>query len=125
MPCLHSSGLLAGSSDERVQDALDTLASWDRRVEADSAGGAIFEIFFTYWCAAVARQRFPEEAAPLLEGALSGLAVALLAGDEHGWFRSGGRAEAAEEALRTTLDELGGRMGPDPSKWTWGDPAPD
>ena len=113
--------LLAGSLDERVKDALEALASWDRRVDAGSAAGAVFEIFFPRWCSAVATQRFPEEAAPLLAGALSGLAVALLAEDEHGWFGSGGRAEAAEEALRATLDELEERMGPDPSQWSWGE----
>ncbi len=112
--------LLEGSTDERVREALAALDSWDRRMEAGSAAAAIFEIFFLHWSRAVAGQRFPDEAVPMLSGALAGLAVALLARDERGWFGSGGRAAAAERALRAALDELGERMGPDASGWSWG-----
>ena len=113
--------LLAGSSDERVKEALGILKSWDRRVEPDSAGAAIFEIFFTHWTSAVARKRFPEAAASLLSGAVFGLSVSLLADDERGWFGSDDRAQAAEDALMATLDEFDERMGPDMSAWSWGE----
>lgn len=113
--------LLSSTADKRVKEALRFLDSWDRRMETDSAGAAIFEIFFTNWGYAVARQRFPEEAVALLSAATSGLSVALLSGDNHGWFAADDRALAAEDAMRKALDRLEDRLGPDMSAWTWGE----
>ena len=113
--------LLEGSTDPRVRHATELLASWDRRMEAESAGAALFEAFFLQWSSAVARRRFPGEAAPLLAGALSGLAVALLAGDPHRWFGDEDVAATAERALLEALDQLEERLGPDMGLWRWGE----
>ena len=46
--------LLHDSDDPRIVEALVILASWDRRMEPDSIGASIFELFFDAWVREVA-----------------------------------------------------------------------
>ncbi len=112
--------LLEGVPDERVRRAALSLRTWNCRMEPQEVGAALFELFFGRWCQAVAQERFPPAQAGLVAGALSGLALALLAEDRSGWFIRGDRTEAAVDAFRRVLDDLEARCGPDMPQWTWG-----
>ena len=118
MPALLQ--VLAESGDSRIQAAAGHLAAWDCRMETDRIGATIFDVFFGHWSQRVAAERFPEETAALVAGAVAGLATALLAGDEGGWFADGQREAAIVAAMEAALDELTGRLGPDMTEWGWG-----
>jgi penicillin amidase len=100
--------------------AIVQLEAWDCRMEPDRTGAAIFAVFFPRFCQAVVGERFEPKPAELLAGAVAGLASALLVEDRVGWFAEGRRDEALARAFRETLEELTGRLGPDPATWTWG-----
>lgn len=102
------------------EEAVEELRGWDGRMETDSAGASIFETFFTHWSRAVAGERFPEDQAELVSGAIGGLASQLLREDPVGWFEHQPRRSAVVRAWRAGLAELSRRMGPEVSSWTWG-----
>ena len=90
--------LLGGDEDPRLRRAVALLGEWDYRAEADSAPAALFNVFFARWCERVAAERLPSGMAGFAAAGAGGLAAALLAGDEVGWFapepgarRRGGR----------------------------------
>ena len=112
--------LLHGVTDARVLKAVGYLESWDRRMEPDSVGASIFELFFPHWADEVTAERFEGDATPLLAGAISGLATEILSVDRHGWFAAGSRVGAALKAVNATLDDLTERLGDDMAAWTWG-----
>jgi penicillin amidase len=116
----HLVALLAGDGDAGVRQAVATLEAWDYRLETGGSAGALFNVFFAHWCRAVAAERLPAGVAELAAANAGGLAAALLAGDEAGWFGRRERREAARSALRAALDELTARLGPDRSGWAWG-----
>jgi penicillin amidase len=112
--------LLKDADDPKTVEALVILGAWDRRMEPDSVGASIFELFFDAWVREVAGARFDGDAVALLASATSGLSTELLSVDRHGWFLNGDRAKAAGRAMTTTLDALSKRLGPDMSSWQWG-----
>jgi penicillin amidase len=112
--------LLALAQDDRLRAALDTLDAWNRRMDPGEAGAAIFELFFNRWCEVVAEARFAPAIAPLMAGAVGGLALSLLAADDAGWFGRAAREDAAAEAMRRALDVLESQLGADVATWTWG-----
>ena len=118
MPALLQ--VLAGSEEPRIQETAGHLAGWDCRMETDRIGATIFDVFFGHWSQRVAAERFPDEMAALVAGAVAGLATALLTGDECGWFVDGQRAAAIVAAMEAALDELTDRLGPDMTDWGWG-----
>ena len=118
MPALLQ--VFASSSDPRIQAAAGQLAAWDCRMETDRIGATIFDVFFGHWSQRVAAERFPVETAALVAGAVAGLATALLAADECGWFADGQREPAIVAAMAAALEELTGRLGPDMTEWGWG-----
>ena len=80
----------------------------------------IFDVFFGHWSQRVAAERFPDDTAALVAGAVAGLATSLLAADEAGWFADDQREPAIVAALAAALDELTGRLGLDMTEWRWG-----
>ncbi len=111
--------VLDQDEDPRVARALAILRDWDCRVETDAVGPSLFNVFFAEWTNAVARERFRGEAELLAEGA-AGLAASLLADDPAGWFEPEKREPAIRQAFRAALEFLTARLGPDPTRWTWG-----
>jgi penicillin G amidase len=101
--------------------ALEQLRNWNCRMEPESAAAAVFDVFFTHWCQAVAGERFSGEAASLVAAGAGGLAASLLRGDEAGWFASGRRQAAIRQAFAAALDTLTTRLGPSIDRWQWGD----
>ena len=112
--------VLSASDDPRVRKAAVHLEAWDHDMEPDAVGASIFEVFFNAWQRRVAEERFEGELVGALAGACGGVAAALLHGNEAGWFHRSGREEAIVEAMRSTLDDLESRLGPDMSGWQWG-----
>ena len=110
--------LLQGEIDPRVKRAITILKEWDCRIDAGSAGAAIFNVFFAHWCKAVMRERIPDQADFMAANA-GGLALRLLSSDPQGWFQRD-RAAVARETINRALDELTSRLGPDTATWSWG-----
>lgn len=112
--------LLRSCTDARVPEALAHLEAWDARVEAESVGAALFNVFFWQWCRTVAQERFEGEAAELMATAAWGLAAALLHEDALGWFYRRTRDQAVHQAFVAALDQLSSRLGPEVRSWNWG-----
>ena len=117
----HLLAVLSSADDELVRQAASLLEEWDRRMEPDSAGAAIFEAFFARWTQCVGAKRFEAEDVAEMAGAMGGLSAELLSMDRHGWFQDGDREAEIVATLRQVLDDLSGRLGDDMSQWTWGD----
>jgi penicillin amidase len=111
---------LETTADVRIRRAADVLQTWDHRMAPDSAGAAIFDLFFRHWMYIVAAERFADDLAPHMAEVVAGLALALLVEDAPGWFVSGNRIQKVIAAFDQALDELAERLGPDLSQWTWG-----
>jgi penicillin amidase len=110
--------LLADVQEARLRQAVNLLKEWDYRMEPGSVAASIFNLFFGYWSKEVVLERLPRDVAAFAAANAGGLALALLAVDDCGWFKRT-RREAARTALAATLDELTSRLGPDMSSWTW------
>ncbi len=111
---------LSASTDPRVRKALAHLDVWDGHMTTDSVAASIFEVFFTQWSRLAAAERFDEEQVLFVEGTMGGLASALLEEDSAGWFESGDRIAAIEEAFIDALDQITAQHGPDIFDWRWG-----
>jgi penicillin amidase len=119
--CLpHLLRALVPHREARRAEAAGYLEEWDCRIEVDSVGAALFDVFFAHWARAVVRQHFDGEAAALLADGAGGLAAALLAADPAGWFPPGLREQAVLAALDSALDYLTRRLGANMAGWTWG-----
>jgi len=112
--------VLATNTDKRTQEAVDHLRKWDCRMEPDRIGASIFDVFFSHWTRAVARERFDGDVAGFLSGGVNGLSAAILAEDTVGWFAKGRRETAILDAFKAGLQYLVERLGPDMSQWQWG-----
>lgn len=112
--------VIAGYSDTRFEEAARRLAAWDCRMETDRIGATIFDVFFSHWSQRVAAERFPDDTATLVSGSIAGLALSLLSNDQCGWFPKEQREVAIITALSTALSEIAHRLGPDISRWSWG-----
>ncbi|HEV3343696.1 MAG TPA: penicillin acylase family protein [Pirellulales bacterium] len=99
--------------------AVEELRRWNCRMEPGSGAAAIFDVFFTHWCQAVAKERFAGEAASLVAAAAGGLAASLLRADEAGWFAPGRREAAVHQAFAAALETLAARLGPSLDRWQW------
>ncbi len=112
--------LLQSETDDRIREAIQYLADWDCRVQADSVAATLFNLFFKHWCRTVTAERFPAELLDFVAPNANGLATRLLAEDDLGWFHQRDREEAIRGALVSALDDLTQRFGPEMSEWTWG-----
>jgi penicillin amidase len=112
--------VLGTLEDEMSRQAIDHLQQWDCRMEPDRVGATIFETFFHRWCAAVAAERFSSDLAELAAGAIGGLALNLLSGDDVGWFTRSERLASIRDVFLANLSVLSKRLGPDMDRWQWG-----
>lgn len=104
------------SADPEVARALALLKAWDAHEALDSPAAAIYEAWAgKHLGPAVTAAATPPEARALIgTGAPDPLFL---------WLE--GRPRAARDpillaSLRTTIDELKGRLGPDMTTWSWG-----
>jgi penicillin G amidase len=125
IPARRLGQLLAGltAGDEATAKALALLAGWDHALTADSAAGALFEVWWSrhlkkaLWNAIVA----PDLHALMVPGDVDGTLAVLEAPDD----RFGADPAAARNAI--LLSSLGAAyadmvqlLGPDPAGWAWG-----
>ncbi|CAN5726186.1 penicillin acylase family protein [soil metagenome] len=112
---------LANAQDAAFDEAASILRTWDHQLTVDSAGAAIFYVFFWRWHQHVVRKQFPENLVPLVQDGGWGLSSALLHQNETGWFDSDAeRIDTIRASMREALDWLGERLGADPRSWQWG-----
>lgn len=105
--------------------AVDLLLGWDGALHADSAAGALSEIWFTHHVKPALFRLFVPVAAlrPLMEpGDVEGLLHALENPDPR-YF--GAAPEAARDrllaaTLLAAFQDAAARLGPDPASWQWG-----
>lgn len=112
--------VLAHERDAEINRAATYLREWNRRVEVDSIGATLFDVFFTHWERTVAAERFTDATMDAIRGAIGGLANRLLTADPNRWFMNGDRTEKIVSAFRQTLATLRDRLGNDMSEWQWG-----
>lgn len=116
--------------DERQKRALALLAEWDLRLEPDSPGAALYEVWCHRVAEAVLRPRLGEELYAHYYAHRQSSNVFhyevlpnLLAYPSARWFGrdgAGARDELLRRALDEALDELAQRLGEDVAGWEWG-----
>jgi len=124
-PALRGVALLRGltSPDPQVERAIRLLEAWDGREAVDSAAAAIAEVWLNkHLVPHILAKTTAEAAAKLVAfGSVYAVTTYLQSPDA----ALGDDPEAARDALllsslRTALDELAERLGPDMSAWRWG-----
>ncbi len=117
--------LLTGltSSDPEVEEALRLLRAWDGHEGVDSAAAAIAEVWLSKHLGPQVAARVTNSAAAEVIGFGSPYAVTTYLqspgaalGDDPGSARDA----LLLASLRSALDELVERLGPDPAAWRWG-----
>jgi penicillin amidase len=117
------------SDDPTLAEALKLLTSWDHVLTADTAAGALHEVWFMkHLRPAVVRATVPPQAVELIDrgGTMSGEPAAIIAALESPDQRFGddpiaARNEVLLESLKPAIAEVQERLGPDISAWRWGD----
>ncbi len=121
----------AGAGDAaaaaRARLAQETLGAWDARMDAESAGAAVFAATWRQLLAALFHARLPERYHPA-GGARWFEAVRRLVDEpEARWWdnpatqRTETRDETLAAAAAAGVAELEERLGADPDDWAWGD----
>jgi penicillin G amidase len=111
-------------ADPELAAAWRILRAWDHRSTLDSAGAAIFNVWFhKHVRPLVVKRVVPPNVIPIVGEA--GNAAAVLALIEKPDTRLGPQPERARDelligALRATVTELKERLGADPAQWRWG-----
>ncbi len=112
---------LAGRVDVVEQAALEVMTDWDGWASPDSAGAAIWEVFWMRWVQAVAAVRLPARSADFGAGWMFGLAGGQLTSDAIGWFPSDEeRIATLAGTFSTAVGELRVALGDRPHQWRWG-----
>jgi penicillin amidase len=111
------------STDARMSDALARLLAWDNNETTGSVAAAIYEVWATKHLGRTTVARIVPEAARKLLG--DGHLEAVIAYLEHPDHALGADPPAARDAIllesiKSTLIELGQRLGPDMDTWAWG-----
>lgn len=112
--------ILTGADDPQLRAVADWFRGWSCEVSADCHVSTIFNVFFVHWCRAVMAERLPANQVEFAIPNAGGLAAALLTEDPEGWFHRTNRLAAVRAAMRSALDELTRRLGPDMTEWKWG-----
>lgn len=112
---------------EKAKAAVEILRGWDRKVEPESRGAALYEVFLTQWVKTLLEDEL-EEDLPLyfnLTEFYSIQDVILDRPDSPLWDRidtpeKEGPREILEISLARAMEWLEEKLGPDVRKWTWG-----
>jgi penicillin amidase len=120
---------LASDADAGVQDLRARLQAWDGRAEIDSVGAALWNALYRNLLFETLRDELGQELteAYLAQGYYYQERFERLVEDpDSPWFNDTAtpeyerRAEMVRRAARRALEELRGRLGPEPSRWEWG-----
>ena len=125
LTALRATALLRGltSPDREVQSALDLLVAWDGRETVASAPAAIAEVWINKHLApqTIARTTTAAAAAVIDLGSPYAVTSYLQAPDAAlGPDPLAARNEVVLASLRSALDEITRRLGPDMTTWNWG-----
>lgn len=115
------------SDDPTLTQALNLLTSWNNVLTADSAAGALYEVWFMkHLRPAVIRATVPKQAVDLIDegGVQSGEPAAIIAALETPDERFGSDPTAARkdlllDSLKPAVAELHKKLGPDMAGWKW------
>ena len=118
--------LLAGlSGDGDLGAALALLAAWNDRAAVDSAGGALFELWWTKHLRPALFALFvpdPALRALLAPGDVEGMLEAIEKPGRHfGDDPAAGRDRLLAQTLAAAFADARERLGADPAAWRWGD----
>ena len=121
------------TEDPVCLQALAILAEWHGRLEASSAGAAVFELFLYHMGRRILEVKAPHSADLALGGGIhpsprqfTNFAMQrfshtsrLLREQPNDWFADGWAIEM-NSALRSAMDVLRRHLGRDPRRWSWG-----
>lgn len=111
-------------TDADLSRALTMLLEWDNALHADSAAGALSELWFTKHLKPAVFALFVPDAklrALLAPGDVEGILTALENPDHRfGENPSGKRDELLASTLSAAFRDAQERLGPDPANWQWG-----
>ncbi len=108
-------------SDAIEAQALELLGRWDAELTTDSAGGAIYNVFFWHWHRRVIKERFPANWQAIANESGNGLSAALMHENLAEWFADdAARKTALAESFSESVAWLRNRLGDDPAAWQWG-----
>ncbi len=115
--CPHLLRQLADAEGAEAKIVADALSGWHYRYELASTAPLVFEAFMGAWQRAVLAQHLP---ARLLDLTVqqTGLAMALLEGEQPDYFAKGIKA-AISSAAKETVEQLRRRLGDDPAGWRY------
>jgi penicillin G amidase len=110
------------TGDPKLREAIDLLRSWDEKVDASSAGAALFEVWWSKLSEELYNVIVPSNLKELVPYVRTTIELRLL---EHPDERLGPDASAASEDLILTsldhaIEDLEKKLGTDWTKWTWG-----
>jgi penicillin amidase len=115
------------SDDPALTPALNLLITWNNVLTADSAAGALYEVWFMkHLRPAVVRATVPKQAVDLIDqgGVQSGEPAAIIAALEAPDERFGNDPAVARndlllDSLKPAVAELQKKLGPDMAGWKW------
>jgi penicillin amidase len=124
LPALEIAPVLARlrTTDPRVRAAQEVLRGWNGVVSVSSRAAAIYEAFLVRAAEFLFRPVLGEDGwSQYARRPFAATAFLLLwRRPQDPWWGPGGRDGAAERILRRALADLEARLGPDPTRWTWG-----
>lgn len=102
--------------------AMDLLLGWDGRMDAGSAGAALFELWMTrHLKPALFAEVAPAALHPLMMPGDTAAALDALERPERFFADPSRRAELLDATLAAAWADASARLGPDPAGWRWGD----
>jgi penicillin amidase len=96
------------------------LRRWDYQYAVEAVGAAVWSAFWSEWCVACARARFPESLVDIAAVKVAAVARRLLQGEVLAWFGDADPADVARAAFVRALDSLVAWGGPEVRAWRWG-----
>jgi len=123
LAALRAITLLRGvtSDDPQVRRAIDLLGGWDGAETLESLPAAIVEVWITKHLAPATARRITTEAAAKIIGYGNQYAVVTYLQSRGCVLDAAERDAVLVASLRSALDELAERLGPDMGAWKWGD----
>jgi len=113
---------------EKALRAMEILSIWDRRVSAESAGAAVFEVFLSEWLRLSLADELGADLPLYFDGSIAGYSLEDVLLEHPGsalWDRTDtleweAPEEILEDALSRAWEYLERELGTNPRTWSWG-----
>jgi penicillin amidase len=113
--------ILRPVSQPLAREATAILRRWDDELTVGSVGASIWTAFWTQWCLAVARARFPASIVEFAATKSGGVARRLLLGENLTWFEPPtSTVDEIQECFVAAVEALERWGGGNPRSWQWG-----